>query len=221
MVRAGDALAFRQPPGPFAALGNRALGRHAVPRRGRVPVLRPRCGGVLRATPGPMPALPTRRLARIGCLLWPDEVAERELGLARCRTDHEVPQVHRVSAFDVCTPSPGRSRGGHERQQLVGDEHPGRPASARPAARSPRRRARAEAGVRSPGRSSVFPILGARKRLTFGGTTGLSDELASKMHPAARAWGEGKAPRECQLHRPSHRDLEHLRNPSLRSLRFR
>jgi len=67
----------------------------------------------------------------------------------------------------------------------------------------------------------VFPILGARKRLTFGGTTGLSDELASKMHPAARAWGEGKAPRECQLHRPSHRDLEHLRNPSLRSLRFR
>jgi hypothetical protein len=44
----------------------------------------------------------------------------------------------------------------------------------------------------------VLPILGARKRLTFGGTTGLSDELASKTHPAARAWGRREGPRHTE-----------------------
>ena len=33
----------------------------------------------------------------------------------------------------------------------------------------------------------------ARTRLTFGGSRRAGDELASTMHPAARAWGEGKA----------------------------
>ena len=68
-----------------------------------------------------MPAYPLVDEPRVRRLLRPDEVAERKLGLALCCTVHEVPQTHPVSAFDVCTPSPGVSRDGHDRQQLVGD----------------------------------------------------------------------------------------------------
>ena len=82
--------------------------------------------------PGFPPPQPLVDEPRIRCLLRPDEVAERELGLPRRRTVHEVPQTTR-GAFDVCT-RPARYATATSGSSSLGMNTPHRHASARPAA---------------------------------------------------------------------------------------